>query len=93
MKFVAVHAVHLVGDADDVFIRNNEVLNFASHVKLNGEVNGDGPARAFPDRAHFIGNVWRNERYILNAAPHNILNLDGGRNFTKTAKVIPSCNE
>ena len=86
------HAFHLVGDADDVFIRNNEVLNFASHVKLNGEVNGDGPARAFPDRAHFIGNVWRNERYILNAAPHNILNLDGGRNHVVRGNVFADFN-
>ena len=82
------HAFHLVGDADDIFIRNNEVLNFASHVKLNGEVIDNGPARAFPDRANFIKNVWRNDRYISNAAPHNILNLDGGRNHVVRGNVF-----
>ena len=71
-------------------IRNNEVLNFAS-TKLNGEMN-HGPARAFPDRARFISNVWRNERYILNAAPHNILNLDGGRNHVVRGNVFADFN-
>jgi hypothetical protein len=72
------HAFHFVGDADDVIVRNNEVVDFASHVKLNGEVVGSGPAKAFPDRAWFIGNTWRNTKFVPNDAPHNILNLDGG---------------
>ncbi len=39
------HAFHIVGDADDLIFRNNEIVNFASHVKLNGDVVGDGPAK------------------------------------------------
>jgi hypothetical protein len=50
------HAFHIVGDADDLLFRSNEILNFASHVKLNGEVVGTGPAREFPDRSMFINN-------------------------------------
>ena len=73
------HAFHLVADADDVIIRHNEVVNFASHVKLNGEVVGAGPAKAFPDRAWFLDNFWHNTKYVENLAPHNILNLDGGQ--------------
>ena len=70
------HAFHIVGDADDLIIRHNEVINFASHVKLNGERIGDGPAQSFPDRTMFIENFWHNTRYIFNNAPHNILNID-----------------
>jgi len=73
------HAFHLVGDADDTIIRNSEIVNFASHVKLNGEVLGAGPAKSFPDRAMFIDNFWHNTRYLSHSAPHNILNLDGGQ--------------
>ena len=29
------HAFHIVGDADDLYFRHNDVVNFASHVKLN----------------------------------------------------------
>ncbi|MEM6791174.1 MAG: hypothetical protein AAF715_26895 [Myxococcota bacterium] len=73
------HAFHIVADADDVIVRNNEVIDFASHVKLNAEIVGSGPAKAFPDRTWFINNVWRNTKFIPNNAPHNILNLDGGK--------------
>ena len=82
------HAFHLVGDADDLLFRTNEVLNFASHVKLNGEVIDGGTARHFPDRAQFIRNVWHNTRYIPNNAPHNILNLDGGRNHVVRGNIF-----
>jgi hypothetical protein len=73
------HAFHIVGDADDVIFRGNEIVNFASHVKLNGEVVGTGPAKMFPDRTMFINNFWHNTKYVTNNAPHNILNLDGGK--------------
>lgn len=82
------HAFHIVGDADDVLLRHNEVIDFASHVKLNGEVVGEGPARAFPDRLGVIGNLWYNTRYVANDAPHNILNLDGGRGHVVRGNVF-----
>ena len=86
------HAFHIVGDADDLIFRHNEVVNFASHVKLNGEVIGDGPARHFPDRALFIGNFWHNTRYVTNNAPHNILNLDGGRDHVVRGNIFADYN-
>ena len=49
-------------------------------MKLNAEVIGEGPAKAFPDRTWFLNNIWYNTRFIRNAAPHNILNIDGGVN-------------
>ena len=72
------HAFHIVGDADDLVFRNNEVIDFASHVKLNAELIGAGPGKSFPDRTLFLNNMWYNTRYIRNNAPHNILNIDGG---------------
>ena len=86
------HAFHIVGDADDVVFRSNEVLNFSSHVKLNGEVVGTGPAREFPDRALFINNFWHNTEYIQNDAPHNILNLDGGKDHVVRGNLFADYN-
>ncbi len=86
------HAFHIVGDADDVIFRNNEVVNFASHVKLNGEVVGSGPAKSFPDRAMFINNFWHNTKYVTNNAPHNILNLDGGVDHVVRGNIFADYN-
>ena len=82
------HAFHIVADADDLIFRYNEVVNFASHVKLNGEVVGNGPAKAFPDRIWFIENFWHNTKYVQNDAPHNILNLDGGQNHVVRGNIF-----
>jgi hypothetical protein len=82
------HAFHIVGDADDLIFRNNEVVNFASHVKLNGEVVGAGPGKAFPDRTWFIDNFWHNTKYVQNDAPHNILNLDGGKDHVVRGNIF-----
>jgi hypothetical protein len=86
------HAFHIVGDADDVIFRSNEVVNFASHVKLNGEVLGGGPAKSFPDRTLFIDNFWHNTRYVANNAPHNILNLDGGKDHVVRGNIFADYN-
>jgi hypothetical protein len=67
-------------------------VNFASHVKLNGEVVGAGPGQSFPDRTMFIGNFWHNTKYVLNNAPHNILNLDGGRNHVVRGNIFADFN-
>jgi hypothetical protein len=82
------HAFHIVGDADDLIFRNNEVVNFASHVKLNGTVVGAGPAKSFPDRIWFINNFWHNTKYVPNNAPHNILNLDGGKDHVVRGNIF-----
>jgi hypothetical protein len=82
------HAFHIVADADDVIFRTNEVVNFASHVKLNGEIVDQGPANSFPDRTWFIGNFWHNTRYVTNDAPHNILNLDGGKDHVVRGNIF-----
>ncbi len=86
------HAFHIVADADDVIFRNNEIVNFASHVKLNGEVVGAGPAKSFPDRTWFIDNFWHNTKYVNNAVPHNILNLDGGKDHVVRGNIFADYN-
>jgi hypothetical protein len=86
------HAFHIVADADDLIFRNNEIVNFASHVKLNGEVVGGGPARSFPDRTMFINNFWHNTKYVTNNAPHNILNLDGGKDHVVRGNIFADYN-
>jgi hypothetical protein len=86
------HAFHIVGDADDLIFRGNEVVNFASHVKLNGEARGDGLANHFPDRAMFIDNFWHNTKYVTNNAPHNILNLDGGKDHVVRGNIFADYN-
>lgn len=86
------HAFHIVGDADDIIFRNNEVINFASHIKLNGEQLGEGLAKSFPDRIMFINNLWHNTKYIRNNVPHNILNLDGGHNHIVRGNIFADYN-
>lgn len=86
------HAFHIVADADDVHFRNNEVVNFASHVKVNAEVVGAGPAKSFPDRLKFINNYWHNDKYIYNQAPHNILNIDGGKDHVVRGNIFADFN-
>ncbi|NND65888.1 MAG: hypothetical protein HKM24_07975 [Gammaproteobacteria bacterium] len=82
------HAFHIVGDADDLIFRNNEVVNFASHVKLNGTVVGSGPGKAFADRVMFINNFWHNTKYVANNVPHNILNIDGGKDHVVRGNIF-----
>lgn len=82
------HAFHIVGDADDLIFRNNEVVNFASHVKLNGEFVDGEPLKQFPDRTWFIGNFWHNTKYVPNNAPHNVLNLDGGKDHVVRGNIF-----
>ena len=86
------HAFHIVGDADDLIFRNNEIVNFASHIKLNGEVVGNATAKSFPDRTMFLNNFWHNTRYVQNNAPHNILNLDGGKDHVVRGNIFADYN-
>lgn len=86
------HAFHLVADADDVVIRDNEIVDFASHVKLNGEPIGRLPVRAFPDRLLVIRNFLHNSKYLGNDAPRNMLNLDGGRDHVVRGNIFADYN-
>ncbi|UTW58997.1 right-handed parallel beta-helix repeat-containing protein [Kordiimonas sp. SCSIO 12603] len=55
------HAFHIVGNADDVVIRNNTLTEFNAAIKANGD--GKGAATQFPDRVRIENNS------IYNSAP------------------------
>jgi len=83
------HAFHIYGDADDFILRNNEVIDFSSHVKLNGSHVGDqGPERSFPDRAMFINNIFRNTMYRPQNNGQNVLNIDGGQDHIVRGNIL-----
>jgi parallel beta-helix repeat protein len=48
------HAIHVVGGATDVVIRNNRFADFNAHLKINGE------GGSFPDRGVIEGNTFTN---------------------------------
>jgi len=56
------HALHVVGAATNMVIRNNRLEDFNAHIKINGE---DG---LFPDHGRIEGNT------MVNAAPRNTRN-------------------
>ena len=55
------HAFHIVGNADDLVIRNNTLTEFNAAIKANGD--GKGAATQFPDRVRIENNN------IYNSAP------------------------
>ena len=46
------HAIHIVGGATDVLIRNNRFEDYNAHIKINGE------GGSFPDRGVIEGNTF-----------------------------------
>jgi hypothetical protein len=56
------HALHVVGAATNMVIRNNRMEDFNAHIKINGE---DG---LFPDQGRIEGNT------MVNGAPRNTRN-------------------
>jgi hypothetical protein len=73
------HAFHIVGKADATLLRDNEVINFKSHVKLNGARDNDSMPYRFPNDVGFVGNIFRYAKPLGGAVPHNALNIDGGK--------------
>lgn len=70
------HAFHITGNGSSLILRRNTVIDFQSHVKLNSAFpNG---VQTWPDRATFIGNIWKHSSPMPGSDPHNVLNLDGG---------------
>lgn len=74
------HAIHVVGRADHVTIRNNRLHDFNAMIKGNGR--GEGAARAFPDHVTIEGNA------LFNGAPRHttasvaLIDVVGGRHWT-----------
>lgn len=63
------HAFHVVGPAQHVVIRHNEIRDFNAHIKINGE------GGLFPDLGQVLGNRLFNTRPRRTARPVTPLDL------------------
>ena len=84
------HAFHIVGDAMTHFPgQRSRQLRVSRQTERRSD--RDGPAST-STCALFIGNFWHNTRYATNNAPHNILNLDGGRDHVVRGNIFADYN-
>ena len=72
------HAIHIVGDADNLIIQNNHFKNFNAHIKSNGLVGKKGVKREFPDNVRIRHNSFTNEWQRLTASPVTPIDVVGG---------------
>jgi len=76
------HAFHVVGAAQHVQIRHNEIRDFNAHLKVNG---ADG---AFPDHGRLIGNRLVNTRPRRTANPVTPFDLVAASDWRVEANLI-----
>ncbi len=75
------HAMHIVGDADNLIIQNNEFINFNSHIKSNGWVNHRTRTKAFPDSVTVNHNTFINEWRRDTGSAITPLDIIGGNDW------------
>ena len=75
------HAFHVVGKGSHFVARNNTILNFNAHFKINGE-------GAQPDNGLIIGNVLRNTAVRATSNPVTPIDLVGASNWTVRGNLI-----
>ena len=75
------HAFHVVGKGSHFVARNNTVLNFNAHFKINGE-------GAQPDNGLIVGNVLRNTAVRATPNPVTPIDLVGASNWTVRGNLI-----
>ena len=76
------HAIHVVGGATDVLIRNNRFEDFNAHLKINGE---DG---RFPDRGIVEGNTFTNSVPRATENPVTPIDLVAASDWQIRANII-----
>ncbi|WP_210396112.1 NosD domain-containing protein [Motiliproteus sediminis] len=76
------HAFHLSENADDIMIRNNQLIDFHSHIKANGKLG------AFPDRGVIEGNLIYNRAPRETSAPVSPIDIVGGRDWVIRANTL-----
>lgn len=76
------HAIHLVGAATDVLIRNNRFQDYNAHIKINGE-----DAR-FPDRGTIEGNNFTNTAPRITDNPVTPIDLVAASDWHIRANII-----
>ncbi|NVK54896.1 MAG: hypothetical protein HWE26_04725 [Alteromonadaceae bacterium] len=72
------HAIHIMGDADNVIIQDNIFRNFNAHVKSNGLQLTDEDSRQFPDNVKIISNQFYNQWQRDTPNPVTPLDVVGG---------------
>ena len=76
------HAIHVVGGATDVVIRNNRFEDYNAHVKINAE---DG---RFPDRGVIEGNTFTNTAPRVTENPVTPIDLVAASDWQIRANII-----
>lgn len=74
------HAIHIVGNADDIEIYHNEFINFNAHIKANGRPNKD-EGRDYPDNVSIINNNFFNEWKRNTSSSTTPIDVVGGKNW------------
>ncbi|NML60229.1 right-handed parallel beta-helix repeat-containing protein [Massilia sp. RP-1-19] len=76
------HAFHVVGNADHFTARNNTIVDFNSHFKINGR-RGD-----FPDHGAIIGNTITNTTIRDTGTAVTLVDLVSGSDWVIRGNVI-----
>lgn len=74
------HAIHLVGDASNITFKNNEFINFNSHIKSNGITKKDS-SKHFPSHIKIINNNFYNEWKRNTTSPVTPIDVVGGTHW------------
>lgn len=69
------HAIHLTGNADNIFISNNRFINFNAHIKSNGK------RQHFPDHVTISGNDFYNQSARNTNNPVTPIDVVGGNDW------------
>ncbi|HXF46298.1 MAG TPA: right-handed parallel beta-helix repeat-containing protein [Burkholderiaceae bacterium] len=76
------HALHVVGGAHHVVIRNNELIDFNAHIKINGA------GGRFPDHGRIEGNTLVNTAPRATRAPVTPIDLVAASNWHIEGNLI-----
>ena len=75
------HAFHITGEADDIRVRDCELVDYNAHIKGNGEPVGDDEAYVWPDDVHIERTVFYNTTPRQTANPVTPIDVVGGRRW------------
>ncbi|MDC8830334.1 hypothetical protein [Alteromonas gilva] len=82
------HAIHIVGDADNITIQNNTFKNFNAHVKSNGLQLADEDRSEFPDNVKILNNRFYNQWMRDTKNPVTPLDVVGGDNWLVAGNFV-----
>tara|TARA_B100000929_G_scaffold150623_1_gene119320 strand:+ start:7944 stop:9218 length:1275 start_codon:yes stop_codon:yes gene_type:complete len=82
------HALHIVGNADNISIQNNRFVNFNAHIKSNGFIPKQTMKREFPDNIKILRNHFINEWQRDTRLPVTPLDVVGGNDWLIAGNFI-----